>query len=192
MKKIKNVQDLVDLGFKDVAYPIIQNGKLNFSLLREDGSFKVKGGKIGKVIEPITGSEYKLNQGKGVYVIIKDNIPYKSGKAGGEGAIYGRLGSYKAGNPAYNKNENGKPTNASTNRNNYAMFYNSVEQNIPIRILYLPIPIYNITENILGEVEEGQTSLVEKFEKKLYQMFELDSTSNGKPIGNKEKKAWKK
>jgi hypothetical protein len=52
--------------------------------------------------------------------------------------------------------------------------------------------IDNITENILGEVEEGQTSLVEKFEKKLYQMFELDSTSNGKPIGNKEKKAWKK
>jgi len=27
--------------------------------------------------------------------------------------------------------------------------------------------IDNITENILGEVEEGQTSLVEKFEKKI-------------------------
>jgi hypothetical protein len=192
MEKIKNVQDLIDLGFKDVAYPVIQNGKLNFSLLREDGSFKVKGGKIGKVIEPNTGVKYKINEGKGVYVIIKDNIPYKSGKAGGNNAIYGRLGSYKSGNPAYNKNENGKPTNASTNRNNYAMFYNSVEQNISVRILYLPVRIYCITENILGEIEEGDTSLVEKFEKKLYQMFELDSTPNGKPLANKEKKAWKK
>ena len=189
MKKIKNVQDLIDFGFKDVAYPVIENEKLKFAKLREDGSFKVKGGKIGKVLEPITGVESKINQGKGIYVIIKNNIPYKSGKAGGEKAMDGRLQSYLSGNPSYNKNDKGKPTNASTNRNNYTMFFNSVKENIPIRILYLPVPIYNMTENILGDEETEEVSLVEKFEKKLYQMFELD-TPNGKPLGNREKKAW--
>ena len=44
MKKIKNVQDLINFGFKDVAYPVIENEKLKFAKLREDGSFKVKGG----------------------------------------------------------------------------------------------------------------------------------------------------
>jgi hypothetical protein len=189
MKKIKNVQDLLNLGFKDVAHPIIENGKLKFAKLREDGSFRVKGGKIGKVLEPITGIKYKINQGKGIYVIVENATPYKSGKAGGNTAMDGRLQSYLAGNSAYNKNDNGKPTNASTNRNNYAMLYKSVKENIPIRILYLPVPIYNITESILGDIEEGETSLVERFEKRLYQMFELN-TPTGKPLGNREKKAW--
>ena len=191
MRKIKNIQDLIDLGFKDVAYPIIKNGKLKFNLLRSDGTISEKG-KIGKVLEPNTGKEYKINEGKGVYVITKNDIPYKSGKAGGENSIYGRLNSYMAGNPLYNENENGKPTNASTNRNNYAMFFESVKNNIPVRILFLPVPIYIMNENILGDNDSGETSLVEKYEKKLYQMFDLDSTPNGKPLGNKEKKAYKK
>tara|TARA_B110000305_G_C19385084_1_gene611770 strand:- start:978 stop:1559 length:582 start_codon:yes stop_codon:yes gene_type:complete len=189
MKKIKNTQNLIDLGFKNVAYPVIENGKLKFAKLREDGSFRVKGGKIGKVLEPISGVRYKINQGKGIYVITRNDIPYKSGKGGGNKAMDGRLQSYLSGNPSYNKNDNGKPTNASTNRNNYTMFFNSVKENISVKILYLPVPIYNITENILGDEEEGEISLVEKFEKKLYQMFELD-TPNRKPLGNREKKSW--
>jgi len=197
MKKIKNVQDLVDLGFKDVAHGIVENEKFATSKLREDGSFSVgkrgrapKGKGLAKILEPNTGEYFRLDEGVGIYVIEVNGEIWRSGKASGKNAMIGRLNSYLSGNPAYNENENGKPTNASTNRNSYSKLKKCIEEGGEVRFLYRPIPYKIEKENVLGEIEDNPKHGVAKWEEKLYNLFDLPYTSNGKPLGNKEKKAY--
>ena len=197
MKKIKNVQDLIDLGFKDVAHGIVENKKFATSKLREDGSFSIgkrgrapKGKGLARILEPNTGEYFRLDEGVGIYVIEVNGEIWRSGKASGKNAMVGRLNSYLSGNPAYNENENGKPTNASTNRNSYSKLKKCVKEGGVVRFLYRPIPVKIEKENVLGEIKNVKKFAIAEWEEKLYDLFELPYTPNGKPLGNKEKKAY--
>tara|TARA_R110000796_G_scaffold239138_1_gene359742 strand:- start:300 stop:866 length:567 start_codon:yes stop_codon:yes gene_type:complete len=186
MKKVRNVQDLVDLGFVVISKAYLNNNKLGWKHLKGSGDFNSLRESYGKILG------YKLNQGKWVYAIVIDgSIIIKTGKAECKTGIQGRLGSYLAGNPAYDSNDNGKPTNASTNRKIYRGVSELLKEGKVVDVYAFPVPVEYVEKQIWGVKKFVSQQNVQEFENDLYEMIDLDYTPNNKPLWNKEKQAFK-
>ena len=187
MKKIKNVQDLIDLGFVVVSKAYLNSkGKLGWNLLKLSGNYNSKREEYGDVLG------YKLNQGKWVYaIVINGNIIIKTGKAECKNGIQGRLGSYLAGNPDYDSNDDGKPTNASTNRKIYRGVSQFLNEEKTVDVYAFPVPVEYVEKKIWDIIEKVPNQNVQEYEQSMYIRLELDYIPNGKPLWNKEKQAFK-
>lgn len=187
MKKIKNVQDLIDLGFIIVSKAYLNDeDKLGWNHLKSSGSYNSLRETYGEVLG------YKLNQGKWVYAIVVDNnIIIKTGKAECKNGIQGRLGSYLSGNPAYDNNDEGKPTNASTNRKIYRGVSKLLKEKKSVCVYAFPVPVEYVEKQIWDVKKIVPQQNVQEFEQIMYEKIELEYTPNGKPLWNKEKQAFK-
>ena len=187
MKKIKTIQDLIDLGFVVVSKAYLdKSNKLGWNHLKVSGDYNSLRESYGEVLG------YKLNQGKWVYAIVIDkSIIIKTGKAECKNGIQGRLGSYLAGNPAYDNNDDGKPTNASTNRKIYRGVSKFLKEGKSVDIYAFPVPVEYEEKKIWDIIEKVPNQNVQEYEQSMYDRLELDYTPNGKPLWNKEKQAFK-
>ena len=187
MKEIKNTQDLIDLGFVVVSKAYLNTkDKLGWNHLKSSGNYNSLRESYGKILG------YKLNQGKWVYAIVIDkDIIIKTGKAECKTGIQGRLGSYLSGNPDYDSNDNGKPTNASTNRKIYRGVSQFLKENKSVEVYAFPVPIEYEEKQIWDVIEKVPNNNVQKYEQSLYDRLKLEYTPNGKPLWNKEKQAFK-
>jgi len=188
MKQIHTIQDLLDMGFKVVSKAYLkENNLLGFKHLKINNQFNSsRKDLIGEVLNT------KLNTGKWVYAIVSSNGEIlKTGKAECKGGITGRLGSYLSGNPKYNENDSGKPTNASTNRRAYKAIVDLLNQNLEVEFLAYPVPVEYKEEKIWDVTKIVPKQNVQQFEQVLYEKLNLSYTLNGKPKWNRENKAFK-